>query len=86
MSMTKEENQNDNLRTKDFYLAVFALTQGGKLDHLDRTDPQRVVFVFDRIENKDDLVRDFLYRKARVEPQGFAEKIKALKQFLYSND
>ncbi|OGL76278.1 hypothetical protein A3E97_05100 [Candidatus Uhrbacteria bacterium RIFCSPHIGHO2_12_FULL_47_12] len=84
--MTKVRNSNDTLRTKDFYLAVFALTQGAKLNHLDRTDPQRVVFVFEHFKSKDDLVRDFLYRKARVEPQDFVEKIKVLKQFLYSND
>jgi len=79
------EDENE-LRTKDFYLAVYALTQGAKLSHLDRTDPRRVLFVFENIEHKENLVRDFLYRKALVEPQDFVEKIKILKQFLYSND
>ena len=83
MQMMEDVNE---LRTKDFYLSAYVLTQGAKLVHLDRTDPQRVFFVFDHIENKDRLVSDFLYRKARVEPQDFVEKIKALKQFLYSTE
>ena len=79
------ENENE-FQTKDFYLAVYALTQGAKLSRLDRTDPRRVVFVFENVKGRENLVRDFLYRKALIEPQDFIEKIKTLKQFLYSND
>ena len=79
------KNENE-FQTKDFYLAVYALTQGAKLSRLDRTDPRRVVFVFENVKGKENLVRDFLYRKALIEPQDFVEKIKTLKQFLYSND
>ena len=84
MSMTNKNH--DTLETKDFYLASYILTQGVKLSHLDRTDPRRVVFVFENVKNKEDLVRKFLYRTSLVEPQDFVEKIKTLKQFLYSND
>ena len=79
-------NDENELRTKDFYLAVYVLTQGAKLSRLDRADPRRVVFVFENVKGKENLVRDFLYRKALIEPQDFVEKIKTLKQFLYSND
>ena len=84
MNMTNKNH--DTLETKDFYLASYILTQGVKLSHLDRTDPRRVVFVFENVKNRENLVRDFLYRKALVEPQDFVDRIKTLKQFLYSND
>ena len=84
MNMTNKNH--DTLETKDFYLAAYVLTQGVKLSHLDRTDPRRVVFVFENVKNRENLVRDFLYRKALVEPQDFVDRIKTLKQFLYSND
>lgn len=79
-------NDVNEFRTSDFYIAVYALTQGAKVAYLDRTDPRRVVFVFETLKNGENLVRDFLYRKALVDPQDFVEKIKVLKQLLHSND
>ena len=81
----KDEN-GDTFSTSDFYIACYALTRGAKISHLDRTDPRRVVFVFEDTENGESVVRDFLYRKALVEPQDFVEKIKVLKQLLYSSE
>jgi len=79
-------NNADEFRTSDFYIACYALTQGAKVAYLDRTDPRRVVFVFENVKDGENLVRDFLYRKALVTPQDFVEKIKVLKQLLHSND
>ncbi|HEY4500768.1 MAG TPA: DUF5659 domain-containing protein [Candidatus Paceibacterota bacterium] len=79
-------SDKNEFRTKDFYLACYALTQGAKITYLDRVDPRRAVFVFENVESGESLVRDFLYRKALVDPQDFVEKIKVLKQLLHSDD
>lgn len=40
----------NELRSSDFYITVYALTQGAKVSYLDRTDPRRVVFVLENVK------------------------------------
>jgi hypothetical protein len=81
----KDENKQ-NFITKDFYITAFLLAKGFSLSHIDRTNPRQVYFAFDYTESRDQLVEDFLFSRALVEPKSFISAIKELKQLLHSND
>ena len=71
--------------TKDFYLAAFLVVQGLEILTLDKTDPRKVLFVFQDLENRESLVEDFLFGKSSVEPKQFVTAIKQIKQLLYND-
>lgn len=87
-SICKNRRMEDEniFETKDFYLSAFLLARGYKLISVNRDDPQRVLFAFNDFEDREELLRDFLYSKSSIEPQAFINSIKALKQVLHSND
>lgn len=80
--MEDEKNEN-NFGTSDFYLAAFLAAKGLKLNHVDRNDPRRFVFVFENVKHREKLVQDFLFGDAEVEPKSFVGAIKNLKNLLY---
>ncbi len=71
--------------TRDFYIAAFLLAHGHKIAYVNRKDPQRVFFAFDAFENRENLLRDFSFGKASVEPQAFISAIKNLKGFIHND-
>lgn len=81
MSILPEET----FLTKDFYVASFLLTKGGKLSGVRRDNPRCVFFAFQDFEGREGLVRDFLFNEASVEPRAFVSAIKTLKGVLYSD-
>lgn len=52
----------------------------------DRTNPPRVLFVFDRTPELDQLVDRFWRNEITVKPQVFANQIKNLKTRIYSGE
>jgi hypothetical protein len=79
------ENVNE-YQTKDFYTAAFLLAKGYEIANVNRTEPKRVFFVFNDFEDREDLIRAFLYGKAVIEPQAFIAAIKTLKGLIHSYD
>lgn len=73
-------------KTKDFYIAAFLLARGHKISYVNRDDPKRVFFAFNNFEDRENLIRDFLYGETVVEPQAFIAAIKNLKGLIHSND
>jgi hypothetical protein len=65
--------------TSDFPVAVTLLTKGFKLDTLDRSDPQRIVFHFMRNKGLDDVLELYWKGEMQVEPQQFYLNQKLLK-------
>lgn len=83
---TMEIKDENVFTTRDFYISAFLLTKGYRLESVNRENPRQIFFIFNDFEARESLVRDFVFGKASVEPQAFIEKIKALKQLIYSND
>jgi predicted RNA-binding protein YlxR (DUF448 family) len=79
---------NKNVRqyiTSDFYLSAFLLSKGLKLIKVDKSNPQRALFIFEDREDRQKLVEEFLYSRASVNPKEFVIAIKELKQLLHSS-
>lgn len=53
-------------------------------DHLDRSDPSRIRFVFQNTESLDQLLDQYWRKQLKVEPISFAMAQKFLKQQLYN--
>jgi predicted RNA-binding protein YlxR (DUF448 family) len=81
--MNNKKNQQFVL--SDFYLSAFLRAKGVKLLDIDKTNPRRALFVFKDKEDRQNLVEDFLFGRARIEPKGFVSAIKELKQLLHSD-
>jgi hypothetical protein len=71
-------------KTTDFYLSAFLLAKGLKLIKVDKSAPQRALFIFEDKEERQKLVEEFLYSRANVNPKEFVVAIKELKQLLHS--
>jgi len=80
------KNENDQqFQTSDFYLSAFLLTKGFKLLDIDKTNLHRALFIFQDRTNRQNLVEDFLFGRAKIEPKSFISAIKELKQLLHSD-
>lgn len=53
------------------------------LDSLDKTNPQRTIFIFKQSKNLDKTVDDFWQRKIRLEPLAYFEATRYLKSRIY---
>ena len=80
MSIKFDENY---LQFSDFALCSALVALGYKLESLDRTEPQRVIFVFKRSKRLDLTIHKLWQRKLLVEPLAFVEAQKYLKARIY---
>jgi len=80
--MKNEEKRKFTL--SDFYLSAFLVAKHFRLLDIDKTNPRKALFVFKDEENRQGLVEDFLFGRAKIEPKIFISAIKELKQLLYS--
>jgi len=71
-------------QTSDFPLSTTLISNGFKLDHIDRSDISRVQFCFERSEELDENVQAFWRGDLRIEPKTFCVNQKLLKSQLYS--
>lgn len=74
---------NQKYETSDFYLAAFLRTKGVKLRNVDRTNPRRVVFIFETASSTTDLVDEYMMGASQVNPRMYASIIRQLKDILY---
>jgi len=71
--------------TSDWTLAVTLSYMGYTLAHVDRSDPKRVAFCFERDESVDRTLELFWREQIQVEPRAFLVHQKMLKARLYSD-
>jgi hypothetical protein len=58
------KNKNiPQFKTSDFYLSAFLLTRGLKLIKVDKSNPQRALFIFEDREDRQSLWRNFCIPK-----------------------
>ena len=80
------KNKNSTFSTDNFQLASFLLAQSCRLISTDKTNPRRVVFVFEESKERQELTERFLSYEATVEPHRFFSAQKDLKQLIYGGD
>lgn len=71
--------------TDNFQLACYLASESIKLLSLDKTNPRRVVFIFEESPQRKSLTQKFLAYEALVEPHRFFSAQKDLKQLIYQN-
>ena len=81
--MNTHSNNSPTFSTDNFQLACFLASESVRIISLDKTDPRRVVFVFEESEQRITLTQKFLAYEALVEPHRFCSAMKDLKQMIY---
>lgn len=75
--------------TSDLSLATTLLCYGFKLVDTNKTNPKRIVFIFDKTGELyviDDVVKAYFAKQTSVEPSYFFSQIKFLKSQIYAVD
>lgn len=86
MTMTKAE-QTKLYETTDLALvSVLLLFLPDSLEAVNRENPHRVVFGFEKSVKLDELVSRFWSRKLKIEPRAFFDGIKIAKARIYSEN
>ena len=70
--------------TYDIFLSSVLLSLNFTLDRLDRTNPRKVQFIFQKITGLDEAVQAYWDKTLRLEPQTVLTNLKLLKNRLYS--
>jgi len=82
--MTTQQNKV-TFSTDNFQLAAYLASESVKLLSLDKTNPRRVIFVFEESDQRKSLTQKFLAYEALVEPHRYFSAQKDLKQMIYQN-
>lgn len=80
--MTKLLKERDFYKTSDLTLAT-VLSLYYPIEAIDRTNPDRVQFLFKREEGLEEVVEKYWRRELRVEPQAFFNQLRIIKARLY---
>jgi hypothetical protein len=78
-------NENDFFKTSDLPLAGCLYFFGYIIESIDKNDPARVEFSFQRDNELDELVQRYWSKQVQVEPIGFFYSIKELKTRIYQS-
>ncbi len=75
-------HRTNEYQTSDLACAA-ALSLFLPLQDVDKRDPRRAHFIFERTAELESIVAEFQRRKLQVEPRAYFDQIKALKTRLY---
>jgi len=76
-------NIDKTFQTDSFLLACYLLSESINLVSIDKTNPRRMVFVFEETKKRKALTEDFLAYKTLTEPHRFYSAQKDLKALIY---
>ncbi len=76
---------NNNFPTDNFQLACYLMSEAIPLLSLDKSNPRRVLFVFEESEQRKVLNQKYLSNKAETEVHRIFSAQKDLKQLLYQD-
>lgn len=83
MSLKLDYNK-EYFETSELSLAATLICFGYSLDSLNKTNPSKVIFIFKRDKNLDQIVQDFWGRKkVLVDPLSYSEATRYLKSRIY---
>lgn len=77
------KNNNTTFSTDSFLLASYLLSESCNLLSLDKTNPKRIIFIFQETEKRQKLTQKFHAFEALSEPHRLASAQKDLKQMIY---
>ena len=80
--MNMRTEQNKTYQTSDLACAA-ALSLFFPLESVDKADPRRAYFIFDRTIKLDVVLDQYQKQTLRVEPRAYFDQVKALKTRLY---
>lgn len=69
----------------DIFLSSVLVYFNFKIEILDKSDKQKVKFIFLREQGLDEMAQKYWAHELRVEPQAFAATLKSLKNRIYSD-
>lgn len=76
--------RTNQFRTSNFHLSAYLICKGISLLDLDRTDPQRVVFIFEDTDKRIENVQQYQFgKKALVDVRQYVQAMRELKERLY---
>lgn len=77
MSMKK------HFKSSDLSLVATIQLYGIQIQKMDRSNPERIVFVIKESEKLNSLVQDFWSRNLKVEPLSYFESLKVIKSRIH---
>lgn len=84
MTMTKKSfNQKNTFRTADLSLTAALCVAGFIVREMERTDPKRSIFIFEKDEKLLAEVDKYWRKEMRLEPQEYFYQLKVLKARIY---
>ena len=83
-TIKKNNNQPELFITADLSLASSLLTLGYEIQNLDKTNPHKAQFIFQRSPGLDSDIQNYWNGNLRINPRLFSDNIKMLKNRLYS--
>lgn len=72
----------DIFTTDSYLLACYLISSSCLLITIDRTNPRRLIFVFQESKRRKELTEEFLSYKAKVEPHRFHSSQRDLKAIM----
>ncbi|EKD63021.1 MAG: hypothetical protein ACD_51C00361G0003 [uncultured bacterium] len=84
MKMKNSMTNTNIFSTDSFQLASYLLSESVHLIETNKSNPKRVLFIFEESDLRKKLTDEFLAYKAKIEPHRFASAQKDLKQIIYS--
>lgn len=85
MKMSKEITAPQFYKTSDLGLAT-SLSLFFPVKTIDRSNPRKVLFVFEQTDELNDFVNKYWRSEITVEPQTFTNQIKNIKTRIYSGE
>lgn len=82
--MEKILRENDYFKSPDICLCATLCCYGYQVEAIDKQNPAKVVFLVERNEELDKLIRQYFVHKLRVEPLSFFNYLKELKTRIYN--
>lgn len=73
---------NNYFSTSDIGLAATLTTLGFKLEYFDRTNPQKIIFEFERTESLDKTIESYWTNNLLVDPVMLLANLKLIKNRL----
>lgn len=84
INISKSHIINQVLKIADLHLAVALITLKYLLLRLEKSTPNKTLFVFKRTESIDTAIQSYWNNKLEVSPLEYANNLKTLKTRLYS--
>ena len=84
--MEKIPKENEFLKSSDLSLIATLQLYDYPINAMDRSNPDKIIFIIKRDAEIEDLIQAFWTRQLRVEPIAFFESLKLTKSRIYQNN